>query len=141
MELTAEQVALVDRIARSYASAVPAGWLRIVVRHECSVAEGPSGIATVQVVIVETSAGLEQRDFDAPDDVYWDESDLLKDLATASPTKAIAFVLVVERSGTHDVTVTQDGAALLAGERDQDPTREVLDHLERHREELTALLG
>jgi hypothetical protein len=136
-----EQQALVEQIARSYAAAAPAGWLRIVSRQECSVAGDSAGIANVRVVVVETADGLEQQDYRPPRDLHRQTGDLLRGLAAASPTGVIVLLLVVDRDGSHTVTVTQDEARVLVGRRDETSSRPVHDYLERHREELTALLG
>lgn len=142
VELSPEQRDVVERIARSYAGAAPAGWLRIVSRQECSVAEDSAGIANVRVVVVETpDGGLEQQHFRPPRDLHFATGDLLRELAAASPTQVVVLVLVIDRDGSHAVTVTTDEARVLFGTRDDSSSRPVHDYLERHREELTALLG
>jgi hypothetical protein len=137
--LSAEQQAALDRVVRSYTAALPAGSLRLVVREECSVDPESAGTAIVRALVVETPDGLEQRDFDAPRDVYFVLGDLLKELAAASPTRVVVFSLVVDRDGSHTVSVTPDEARLLEGVRDETTSRPVHDYLNRNRAELERL--
>ncbi|GIG20767.1 hypothetical protein Cch01nite_14910 [Cellulomonas chitinilytica] len=139
IELTADQHAVVERIVRSYADAAPAGWLRLVVREECSVDPGSAGSAIVRALVIETPDGLEQQDFRAPRETYFLRSGLLDELAVASPTRVIVFSLVVDRDGSHTVTVTPTDPGLLDGIRDETTSRPVHDYLANNREELERL--
>lgn len=137
--LDGAQTALFERIARSYADAAPQGWVRIVVREECSVEAETEGSAAVSVVIVETLAGLEQLPFRRPRDLYFEASDMLEEIAASSPTKAVVLWLQIDRDLSHEVTVTQDVPRVLVGIRDETSSRPVHDYLEHHRDELTRL--
>jgi hypothetical protein len=139
--LNAEQEALVERIALSHAGAAPQGWLRVVAREECSVGAEADGIGSVRVVVVETPAGLEQQHFRPSRDLHFETGDLLRALAEQSPTQTIVLLLVVDRDGTHQATVTVDVPRVLVGIRDETSSTPILEYLERNRAELTALLG
>jgi hypothetical protein len=141
MELSAEQEAVVARIARSHGAAAPQGWVRVVAREECSVGPEADGIASVRVVVVETPDGLEQQHFRPSRELHFEQSDLLHELAAASPTKTVVLTLVVDRDGTHEATVTVDVPRVLVGIRDETSSKPVHEYLERNRAELTALLG
>jgi len=139
IEPSAEQQVALDRIVRSYTDALPAGWVRLVVREECSVDPESAGTAIVRALVVETPDGLEQRDFRAPRDVYFVLSDLMNELAAASPTRVVVLSLVIDRDGSRTVSVTPDEARLLEGVRDETSSRPVHDYLERNRAELERL--
>ena len=139
--LSADQTALVAQIARSHAAAAPAGWLRIVCREECSVDPEVDGIASVQEVVVENADGLEQQPFRPSRELHFESSDMLRELAADSPTKTVVLHLVVDRDGTHQVTLTVDVPRVLVGIRDETSSKPFHQYLERNRDELTALLG
>lgn len=139
--VSAEQAALVERIARSHAAAAPAGWLRIVCREECSVDPEIDGIASVQEVVVETTNGLEQQPFTPSRELHFESGDMLRELADSSPTQTVVMLLVVDRDGTHEATFTSDVPRVLVGIRDETSSKPVHEYLERNRAELTALLG
>lgn len=138
--LTPEQAEVVRRVARSHAEAAPEGWLRIVTREECSVADGTDGIASVRVVVVETPEGLEQQHFRPSRELHFERGDLLRELAAQSPTQAVVLDLLVDRDGSHRFAVTHDVPRVLDGVRDETSSGPVHDYLELHRDELTRLL-
>lgn len=139
--LSAEQQALVARIAQSHAAAAPQGWLRIVAREECSVGSEADGIGSVRVVVVETPAGLEQQHFRSSRELHFESGDMLRELAAGAPTQTVVLTLVVDRDGSHQATVTVDVPRVLVGIRDETSSKPVHEYLERNRAELTALLG
>lgn len=137
--LTPAQVDLVGQIARSYARDAPTGWLRIVSRVECSVAQLTAGSVAVRVVVVQTPDGLVQRHFRAPRDLHFEAGDLLRALAAESPTQVVVLSLVIDRDGSHEATLTQDVPRVLDGIRDETSSGAVHDYLELHRDELERL--
>ncbi|GEK22913.1 hypothetical protein [Cellulomonas xylanilytica] len=139
--LTDEQSALLASIVRSWAAAAPAGWLRVVTREECSVAPESDGIGSVRIVVVETPDGLEQETFRPSDELYFETSDLLRELAAGSPTQTIVLDVVIDRDGRTEATVVVDTPRVLVGIRDETSSKPVHQYLERNRAELTALLG
>ncbi|KQR11775.1 hypothetical protein [Cellulomonas sp. Leaf334] len=139
--LSPEQTALVDRIVRDHAAAAPPGWLRIVSREECSVSAEADGTGTVQVVVVQTPAGLEQQTFRPSRTLFFENDDLLRELAAESPTQTVVLHLVIDRDGTHEARFTVDVPRVLVGVRDETSSKPVHEYLERNRAELTALLG
>jgi hypothetical protein len=139
--LTPEQSAVFERVVRSHAAAAPEGWVRIVSREECSVSAEADGTGTVQVVVVETPAGLEQQTFNPSRQLFFENDDLLRDLAAESPTQTVVLYLVIDRDGTHRATFTVDVPRVLVGIRDETSSKPVHEYLERNRDELTALLG
>ncbi|KQR11773.1 hypothetical protein [Cellulomonas sp. Leaf334] len=141
VDLTPDQQSLVERIARSYAAAAPAGWLRVVCREECSVSPESDGTGSVRVVVVETAAGLEQQTFRPSDELYWESGDLLRELAAASPTQTIVLSVVIDRDGRTEAAVVVDVPRVLVGIRDETSSKPIHHYLERNRAELTALLG
>lgn len=138
--LTPEQADVVARLARSHAQAAPDGWLRVVTREECSVADGTDGIASVRVVVVATPEGLEQQHFRPSRELHFERGDLLRELAAQSPTQAVVLDLLVDRDGDYRFAVTRDVPRVLDGVRDETSSRAVHDYLELHRDELTRLL-
>ncbi|WP_028045496.1 hypothetical protein [Cellulomonas sp. URHE0023] len=140
VELTAEQAAAAARIASGYAAAAPQGWLRIVSRTEAATSNESAGHVRVQVVVVETADGLVQEYYSAPRELFFVVVDLLDELAAASPTQMITFVLVIDRDG-YSVSVTSNEVRVLDGMRDEATWKPIHQYLERNREELERLAG
>ncbi|WP_019137335.1 hypothetical protein [Cellulomonas massiliensis] len=142
--MTPEQEAVLAQIVAALPQSAPAGWLRIVSRREGTVAEGPYSGSSVDVVVVQTPAGLEQRDYRDPEDLYWTVLDLMEDLARSSSGGSVVLSLVVDRDGTSRVDLAEEAPKVLEGVRDESSSVPVHEYLERNRaelEELAARLG
>ncbi len=137
--LAPEHQQVLERMVRSYPTTAPAGWLRIVVREECSADPQVAGNASVQAVVVRGPDGLAQHEYRPPDDLYFPAGDMLRELAAASPTLTVVLELVVDATGRHAARVVQGEPRLLAGIRDETSSVPVHRYLERHRAELEAL--
>ena len=141
VDLRPDQRDVVGRIVRSHAAAAPQGWVRIVSREECSVSAEADGTGTVQIVVVETPAGLAQQTFHPSRKLFFENDDLLRELAAESPTQTVVLHLVIDRDGTHEARFTVDMPRVLVGIRDETSSKPVHEYLDRNRAELTALLG
>lgn len=139
VELSPEHADVLARMAASYGGAAPAGWLRIVVRQECSVDPEIAGTVNVRVVVVRTPDGLVQETYRPPRDLHFVVGDMLRELAAQSPTSTVVLDLVVDADGSHTGTVVQDVPRVLAGERDDTSSKPVHEYLERNRAELEQL--
>lgn len=139
LELSPAQHDVLGALARAYAAAAPQGWLRVVVRHECSTDPEIRGRVAVRQVVVLTPQGLVQERCEAPDDMHFEIGDLLDELAEQSPTRTVVLHLVVDRDGTWSGRVEQDVPRVLAGIRDDTSSKPVHEHLERNRAELEEL--
>ncbi len=137
--LSAEHRTVVARMVESYAGSAPAGWVRIVLRKECSVAPELAGAAGVQAVVLRRPDGLVQEHFRVPREHHFLIGDMLRELAAASPTRTVVLELVVDATGDHVVRIVQDVPRLLVGVRDETSSVPVHRYLERHRAELEAL--
>lgn len=144
LELSPAHREVLERAALAYAGAVPSTWVRIVVRHECSMDPELRGRVAVREVVCATPEGLVQDGFRAPDEMYFEVAGMLDELAAASPTKTVVMHLVVDRDGRWSGRVEQDVPRVLVGVRDESSSTPVHQHLERHRaelEDLAARLG
>lgn len=141
IELSPEHRDVLARMAESYAQGAPEGWLRVVLRNECSVDPAIAGSVDVCTVVIRTAEGLAQQDYDPPTDLYFDTFDMLNELAEQSPTRTVVLHLVVDRDGAWSGRVEQDVPRVLAGIRDDTSSKPVHEYLERNRAELEELAG
>lgn len=136
--MTPEQERTLDEIIAVYRRSAPAGWLRVVCRWECELADdGLPDRAMAHVVIVDDGGTLTQAQFPTPDDLTFVLSDFHAELARETSSGRLSADLVIDRD-THDLTLTEEPSKMLHGDW-QDSSERVHQYLDRHREELAEL--
>ena len=135
--MTPEQESTLDEIIAVHRRSAPDGWLRIVCRWECELADGLPDRAMAHVVIVAEGGRLTQVQYPQPDGLTFVVGDFHADLARETSTGQLSVDLVIDR-GTHELSLTEEPSKMLHGDW-ADSSERVHQYLDRHRDELESL--